>query len=149
MYCRMVKISWLSDSLLAWQQKSRFFNFFVSFPSKTSWWNFLSLPVVPVGDTGTIQHHLCNDFPGAPGDRWCRWWMQDVVCQLLGLGLVPWSEMNGKGAHRMWKGSISGNTLCCYVTSIAIVTIISCELSTIMQLIQKQWYERKIIEWSQ
>ncbi len=27
------------------------------------------LPVVPVGDTGTIPHHLRNTFPGAPGDR--------------------------------------------------------------------------------
>jgi hypothetical protein len=27
------------------------------------------LPLVPVGDAGTIQHHLCNLFPGAPGDR--------------------------------------------------------------------------------
>ncbi len=27
------------------------------------------LPVVPVGDTGTIPHHLRNPFPGAPGDR--------------------------------------------------------------------------------
>jgi len=27
------------------------------------------LPVVPVGDTGTIQYHLRNTFPGAPGDR--------------------------------------------------------------------------------
>ncbi len=26
------------------------------------------LPVVPVGDTGTILFHLCNTFPGAPGD---------------------------------------------------------------------------------
>jgi hypothetical protein len=26
-------------------------------------------PVVPASDTGTIQHHLCNVFPGAPGDR--------------------------------------------------------------------------------
>ena len=25
------------------------------------------LPVVPVGDTGTIPHHLLNFFPGAPG----------------------------------------------------------------------------------
>jgi hypothetical protein len=25
--------------------------------------------VVPVGDTGTIPHHLCNGSPGAPGDR--------------------------------------------------------------------------------
>ena len=27
------------------------------------------LPVVPVSDTGTIQHHLRNTFSGAPGDR--------------------------------------------------------------------------------
>ena len=27
------------------------------------------LPLVPVGDTGTIPHHLSNLFPGAPGDR--------------------------------------------------------------------------------
>jgi hypothetical protein len=26
------------------------------------------LPLVPVSDTGTIQHHLHNLFPGAPGD---------------------------------------------------------------------------------
>ena len=38
------------------------------------------LPVVPVGDTGTIPHHLRNLFPGAPGDRrqgsgdGCRMW---------------------------------------------------------------------------
>jgi hypothetical protein len=38
------------------------------------------LPLVPVGDTGTIQHHLRNLFPGAHGDRrpgagdGCRMW---------------------------------------------------------------------------
>ena len=38
------------------------------------------LPVVPVGDTGTIPHHLRNVFPGAPGNRrtgagdGCRMW---------------------------------------------------------------------------
>ena len=38
------------------------------------------LPLLPVGDTGTIQHHLRNLFPGAPGDRrpgagdGCRMW---------------------------------------------------------------------------
>jgi hypothetical protein len=26
------------------------------------------LSVVPLGDTGTIPHHLSNVFPGAPGD---------------------------------------------------------------------------------
>jgi hypothetical protein len=38
------------------------------------------LPVVPVGDTGTILHNIRNLFPGAPGDRregsgdGCRMW---------------------------------------------------------------------------
>ncbi len=38
------------------------------------------LPVIPVGDTGTIQHNIHNLFTGAPGDRqegsWdrCRMW---------------------------------------------------------------------------
>ena len=38
------------------------------------------LPVVPVGDTGTIPHRLRNRFAGAPGDRregsgdGCRMW---------------------------------------------------------------------------
>ena len=38
------------------------------------------LPVVPVGDTGTIPHRLRNRFEGAPGDRregsgdGCRMW---------------------------------------------------------------------------
>jgi hypothetical protein len=38
------------------------------------------LPLVPVGDTGTIQHRVCNAFSGAPGDRrqvagdGCRMW---------------------------------------------------------------------------
>ena len=38
------------------------------------------LPLVPVGDTGTIPHRMRNAFPGAPGDRrqgagdGCRMW---------------------------------------------------------------------------
>ncbi len=38
------------------------------------------LPVVPVGDTGTISHRLHDHFPGAPGDHrpgsgdGCRMW---------------------------------------------------------------------------
>ena len=38
------------------------------------------LPVVPVGDTGTIPHHLSSHFSRAPGDRrpgsgdGCRMW---------------------------------------------------------------------------
>ena len=39
------------------------------------------LLLVPLGDTGTIPHHLSNLFPGAPGDRrpgtgdGCRMWL--------------------------------------------------------------------------
>ncbi len=38
------------------------------------------LPVIPVGDTGTIQHNIHNLFADAPGDRQegsgdgCRMW---------------------------------------------------------------------------
>ena len=38
------------------------------------------LPVVPVGDTGTVPHRMRNSFSGAPGDRrpgagdGCRMW---------------------------------------------------------------------------
>ncbi len=39
------------------------------------------LPLVPVGDTGTIPH--CRVEAGR------RRWMQDVVCQLVGIGMVP------------------------------------------------------------
>ncbi len=53
-------------------------------------------PLEPVGDTGTIPHHPRNLFPWpvAPGDRrpgagdGCRK-QQDVVCQLVGNGVVP------------------------------------------------------------
>ncbi len=46
------------------------------------------LAVVPVsvGDTGTIQYHLHNVFPGAPGDRKLG---AGEVCQLVGIGMVP------------------------------------------------------------
>ena len=43
------------------------------------------LPVVPVGDTGTIPHHLRNTFSGAPGDRrpgagdGCRMWFVNHI----------------------------------------------------------------------
>jgi hypothetical protein len=54
------------------------------------------LPLVPVGDTGTIQHSLHNAFSGAPGDRrpgtgnGCRN-QPDMVrhWQLVGIGMVP------------------------------------------------------------
>jgi hypothetical protein len=42
------------------------------------------LPVVPVGDTGTIPHHLRHHFPGAPGDcrqgsgDGCRMWFVNL-----------------------------------------------------------------------
>ena len=50
------------------------------------------LPVarVPVGDTGTIQHHLRNTFPGAPSDHrpgagdGCRMWSVNFKLWALG-----------------------------------------------------------------
>jgi hypothetical protein len=48
-----------------------------SYPVRVSWENCL----VPVGDTGTIPYHLCNVFPGTPGDckqgagDGCRMWV--------------------------------------------------------------------------
>ncbi len=61
------------------------------------------LPVVPVGDTGTILFHLRNTFSGAPGDSRmgaCWRWMQDVVRQLVGFGMVAGHVMNLKGSQR-------------------------------------------------
>jgi hypothetical protein len=40
-----------------------------SFPFRVSSANFLWFPLVPVGDTGTIQYHPRNTFSGAPSDR--------------------------------------------------------------------------------
>ncbi len=51
------------------------------------------LPLVPVGDTGTIQHSMRNAFSGAPGGRdagdGCRMW--------FGIGMVPWPVINLTG----------------------------------------------------
>ncbi len=46
------------------------------------------LPLVPVGDTGTIPHHLRNLRTWRP-QAGCWRCMQDVVCQLVGNGVVP------------------------------------------------------------
>ena len=52
------------------------------------------LPVLPVGDTGTIPHRMRNAFPGFPGDHrpgageGCRN-QPDVVRELVGIGMVP------------------------------------------------------------
>ena len=82
----------------------------MSSPLRISLENF---PVVPVSDTGTISHHLPNVFPGAPGD--CRPDASDacrmLFVKLVGLGVAPWSVMNGKGARRTEKVSVSVNTL--------------------------------------
>ncbi len=57
------------------------------------------LPVVPVGDTGTIPHHLRNVFQGAPGDRrpdagdGCEMWLST---------LGPWA---GPVICNEWHGS--------------------------------------------
>jgi hypothetical protein len=56
------------------------------------------LPVVPVGDTGTIPHRLRNHFSGAPGDRrpgscdGCRMWF-----------------VNSRGRRGHWDGPVICN----------------------------------------
>jgi hypothetical protein len=53
------------------------------------------LPVVPIGDTGTIPHHLLNLFSRSAKrlQAGCLLWMPDVVCQLVGIGMVLWYVM--------------------------------------------------------
>jgi hypothetical protein len=51
------------------------------------------LPVVPEGDTGTIPHRLRGPAQPLLRGAWrpqagFRRWMQDVVCQLVGIGMV-------------------------------------------------------------
>ena len=53
------------------------------------------LAVVPVGDTGTIQYHLSNVFPGAPGDRRPT----DAGC-----GLSTRGHWDGPVICNEWKG---------------------------------------------
>ncbi len=67
------------------------------------------LTVVPVGDTGTIPHHLCNLFPGAPGDHkpgagdGCHMWFSTrgpgdghVICNKMGNGICASVVQHGK-----------------------------------------------------
>jgi hypothetical protein len=103
------------------------------------------LPVVPVGDTGTIPHHLHNVFPGAPrrpdaGDG-CR-------CGLSTLG--PWAgpvtpvicnEWNGSTQHgerfRQWDHAA---LYYCYYSNDVIGTHINIANN------KKYWNEIKIIQ---
>jgi hypothetical protein len=57
------------------------------------------LPVVPVGDTGTIpsQHIFWRSWRPPTG---CWRWMQDVVRQLVRFGMVTGHVMNLKGSQR-------------------------------------------------
>ncbi len=57
------------------------------------------LPVVPVGNTWTIQHNIRNLFPGALIARRGQGRTQDVVCQLVGFGLVPLYVMKANGVE--------------------------------------------------
>ena len=53
------------------------------------------LPVVPVGDTGTIPHCMRNAFPRAPGDRrpgagdGCRMCFINLWPRVVGIGMFP------------------------------------------------------------
>ncbi len=97
--CRMVGIGWLSDRVRAWLQETRSLcNPIQSILGK--------LPVVPVGDTGTIPYHLNNVFPGAPGDRrpgsgdGCRMWLVNLGWWICNAWKGFWQEMpHGKRLH--------------------------------------------------
>ncbi len=70
---RLVRINWFVSCIRAHPHKSdSVLNTDSEYPGK--------MPFVPVGDTGTIPHHLRHHFPGAPGDSrpgfgdGCRMW---------------------------------------------------------------------------
>ena len=57
------------------------------------------LPVAPVGDTGTIPHHLRNVFPGAPGDR-----RPGAGCGLSTRGLLVGPVICNEGERKKLHG---------------------------------------------
>ncbi len=65
-------------------------------------------PLVPVGDTGTIPHHLHNLFPGAPGDR-------KVLAMDAGCGLSTRGQWRGPVTCNEWEGEL-GQCLAPYTT---------------------------------
>ena len=54
------------------------------------------LPLVLVGDTGTIPHHLRNLFPGAPGDR-------------RPTGVLAMDAGCGSSTRGQWRGPVTFN----------------------------------------
>ncbi len=73
------------------------------------------LAVVPISDTGTIQH-LHNVLPSAPGDSRTGAWMQYVARQQVGIGMVTGYVMNGEGFERAVSHGekfMSTPSLCC------------------------------------
>ncbi len=74
---RFVGINWFASCIRVQPQKSdSVLNTDSEYPGK--------MQFVPVGDTGTIPHHLCHYFPGAPGDHrqgssdGCRIWFVNL-----------------------------------------------------------------------
>jgi hypothetical protein len=57
-----------------------------------------NLPVVPVGNTGTIPHNLGNVFPGEPGD------LQPIPAMNAGRGLSTRGHWDGPGIYNVWEG---------------------------------------------
>ncbi len=59
------------------------------------------LPVVPVGDTGTIPHCPAQSLfrSARRQSAGFRGRMQDVVCQLMGIGMVPRYVMKAKSVE--------------------------------------------------
>ncbi len=71
--CRMVGVCWISCGIRAWLQET--------YPVRRPIQSILGkLPLMPVGDTGTIPHSMRNAFSGAHDDRrpgagdGCRMW---------------------------------------------------------------------------
>jgi hypothetical protein len=56
------------------------------------------LPVIPVGDAGPTPHNIRSLFTGAPGDS-RGGSEEDVVCLLVGFGLVPWYVIMAYGVE--------------------------------------------------
>ena len=88
-YCRMVKIDWISGCIRAGPQKAcSLCHPHSEYPGKTSccasrWHGNNSAP--------PSQSLLGRTRRPQEG---CWWWMQDVVCQRVGIVVVPWYVMN-------------------------------------------------------
>ncbi len=71
--------------------------------------NLGKLPVIPVGNTGTIPYHLRNAFSGAPGDRKRRLSGRDRA-MAAGCGLSTSGHWDGPWICNAREGGSARNT---------------------------------------